>query len=188
MKKIFFLLITVVLISCGSTESDDDELRLIGAVTFQMKRTAVDGTVLGQYFQVDHTSGIKVELIAGAEVVAIGHTMESDSVDCFFVFDDVETGVEYRVKASLGDELFKISDAFTISVDDIDEISAGDFKATFGMVPNWFVDGDYYLGLMEGFNKQLRFDFFQDNDKVSVLPRPPTPYPASRPLSRLCPP
>ncbi len=177
MKKLLLLFITLLVFSCdNSTDNSTADIGLIGQVMFRTQRTADNGQKIGKYFNNDGTAGIKVELISGDEVVATTTTKESDTIDCMFVFNDVQTDVEYRIKASIADDIYKETEPFTISDSDIFEEDKESFYSKFSIVPEWFEKGAYYLRMMEYNHSNLVFDLYENDINFLIYPQPVNQY------------
>ncbi len=173
MKKILLLFIALLIYSCNSaTENDEPKTKLIGAVTFRIIRINEIGQMLGRFLQKTGIDGVKVELLSDSRVVATTYTRESDSLDCFFVFDNVDSGVEYRIKASLDDNIFSITDPFTIAENETGEQNKDSIRKILGFAPEWFKSGIYYMDILKNYQNNLVIDAYNEDIHFFAFPQP----------------
>ena len=181
MKKlsIIILLSMFAIISCddATTEPNPDNgtgINIIGVVTIAMIRTTPEWQLLDHYYQTEHISGIKVELLRDSNIVATTYTVDTDSLDCFYIFKNLDKNVEYRVKASLNNEVFQISEPFVITDPELKKVDRNGFIKNFGSAPDWFETGRYYIPA--DYNTSFNFDFWDDNVQLIVGPQPTVNY------------
>lgn len=155
MKKysILILLSIIAILSCSDEPVNPDDqksIKILGLVGFDLDRLSESGQYLGNLYDDEFISGIKIELISANKTVATTYTKESISDNYhsggYFLFDNIQAEAEYKLKVILDKDYFLTSDPFIISEDDLHEIDyIGFFNYFYRPVPDWFEKGIYYL-------------------------------------------
>ena len=179
MKKlsIIILLCMFALAGCpdATTKPDNSEnngINIIGLITFKCDSILDNGQFVGDYLQYNGYSDIKLELIEGGNIAATTHTKTSDTLDGFFVFSNAEKNINYKIRASIGDEITFETDTFTILEYDLIYQDKDRFLYKYGIAPDWMEGGNYYLNLMDDYDTKLVFDLTQQKSNMAIMPQP----------------
>ncbi len=177
MKQIFLLILLsfIVFYGCNPATTDPVEdkeyTNIIGLVGFEIEMTDDNGNSFQRYVSSRNLSGIKVELMRGVTVVATSFTQDSPPfADGFYTIDSVEIGAEYRLKVSLNEELFQLSNPFTISKYDTKTLDSVALQDYFGEVPKWFETKNYYV--THDYKTKFVFNFIDNDIGFKIYPHP----------------